>query len=72
MAAAQRLYALQHEKRPFHDGSFERWAEKPSREYPFHYADGVTIYLAETDEYPEDDFLGAGTSVVESGEADQA
>ena len=64
LEAAKRLYAAIHEDRPYHDGSFNRWAEKPSHEYPFHYADGVSIYLAETDENPEDDFLG-GTSAAE-------
>lgn len=59
LEAAKRLYALIHEDAPYHDGSFKRWAKKPSRDYPFHYSDGVTIRLARTDEKPDDDFLGS-------------
>ncbi len=44
---------------PFHDGSFSRWSKEPSREFPFHYLDGVTIWLAPTDVNPDDDFLGS-------------
>lgn len=36
------------------------WAAEPSRLTPFHFGDGVSLYLAETDEKPTDDFLGQG------------
>jgi hypothetical protein len=63
LAAARRIYDMVHQARPFHDGTFDdsdprHWAEKPSRDFPFRYDDGVSIRLALTDENPEDQFLG--------------
>lgn len=57
-AAANRLYDLAHEDKPYHDGSFTRWAKEPSRQFPFHYRDGVTIWLSPVELNPDDDFLG--------------
>lgn len=62
LAAANRLYDKRHEDEPYHDGSETIWTEKPTRLTPFHFRDGVTIYLAETDENPDDDFLTNGVS----------
>lgn len=58
LAAANRIYDMRHEDRPYHDGSFSRWAAEPSRQFPFHYRDGVTIWLSPVELNPEDDFLG--------------
>lgn len=55
---AERRYDLRHEDMPFHDGKFESWREKPDPDHLFHYRDGVTIWMAETDVNPEDKFLG--------------
>lgn len=51
------MYDRLHEKEPYHDGGELVWSEKATRLSPFHYRDGVTVYLAETDENPDDDFL---------------
>lgn len=64
LAAAQRLYEELHKDEPYHDGSFEQWSKTASADFPFHYSDGVSIYLAETDENPEDDFLGTGRAAA--------
>jgi len=42
------------------------WSEKPSRLTPFHYRDGVTVYLAETDENPDDNFLSGQSDRISS------
>lgn len=55
--AADAAYSRLHEDRPWHDGSFERWAEKPSREFPYHVTFGVTVGVAESDLRPWDNFL---------------
>lgn len=55
-AAADAMYSDLHEKRPFHDGTFTRWAEKRSRLFPFHYRDGVNVHVAEEDIAPGDEF----------------
>lgn len=47
-----------HEKMPFHDGTYQAWAEKRSRLFPYHYDDGVTIVVTAEDVNPDDDFLG--------------
>lgn len=57
LRAAERLYGLLHEKQPYHDGTFKRWAKEPSPEFPFHYLDGVSLWLANEDTNPDDDFL---------------
>lgn len=49
-------YAQLHEKEPYHDGTFGRWAEDRSLEFPFHYSDAVTIGVALTDVAPWDLF----------------
>lgn len=67
LEAAKALYAQQHEKLPFHDGSRKRWAEKRSLSFPFHYGDGVTFWLAETEQEGTEDFLRP--SVIEAGQA---
>lgn len=55
---AARKYARLHEKAPFHDGTFTDWAEKASSAHPYHFMDGVTIYVAPVDVNPHDHFLG--------------
>ena len=51
------MYDLLHEERPFHDGSFARWSKERSWDYPFHYLDGVNIWLSPVELNPDDDFL---------------
>lgn len=58
-AAAEWRYDQLHEAAPYHDGSFKNWSEKRTLRYPYHYRDGVEIVVAETDLYPDDDFLEA-------------
>lgn len=57
LAAAQRKYDELHEAKPFHDGTFKVWAEKRSDRTPFHYLDGVRIWVSAHDLTPDDDFL---------------
>lgn len=56
-SAANRRYDEMHEAEPFHDGTFTRWAKDPSDEFPFHYRDGVTVYVTAEDLTPDDDFI---------------
>lgn len=58
LAAAQWRYSQMHEDRPYHDGTFTKWAKERSAKYPYHADDGVTIWVAETDLNPHDHFLG--------------
>lgn len=58
LAVAERMYDELHKDRPWHDGTETVWAEKFSQMTPWHYRDGVSLYLAKTDENPEDRFLG--------------
>lgn len=57
LAVAERLFDALHEDEPWHDGSFTVWAKEFSPATPWHYRDGTTVYLAETDENPDDLFL---------------
>lgn len=67
---------LLHEKRPYHDGSFPddlgQWSEKPSLARPFHYTDGVTIWMAPVDLSPDDDFLGQRSGLEPDGVDDDS
>ena len=60
--AAKRRYEEIHKALPYHDGSFKRWAEKPSLGFPFHHSDGVTIWMSREDLTPDDDFLAQAPS----------
>lgn len=54
-AAAERLWETQHEKAPFHDGTFTTWSDKFSPLTPYHFQDGARTLV--TDIEPEDNFL---------------
>lgn len=62
--SAQRRYEELHKARPYHNGTFEHWSEKPDRDHPFHYSEGVTIWASEHDLTPDDDFLDDATEVT--------
>lgn len=55
---ANRRYDDLHKDAPYHDGSFGLWAKERTPDQPFHYKDGVTIWVAATDFTPHDHFLG--------------
>lgn len=48
-AAAEAAWARQHEKRPWHDGTFADWAEEPSESHPYHFQHGTRIWVTKTD-----------------------
>lgn len=61
-AAADWRYDQLHKERPFHDGTFpddpRAWMKERSKSHPYHYRDGVTLWVAEVDLAPHDHFLG--------------
>lgn len=65
---AQRRWDLLHEKAPYHDGTFTLWSDKPTPVCPFHYSDGVTIWVSPDDLTPDDDFLEQG--LPDGGDSD--
>jgi predicted amidophosphoribosyltransferase len=56
-AASDARYHRLHEQKPWHDGSFAKWAEKPSEGHPYKYDMGVTIGVHDSDLRPTDEFL---------------
>lgn len=58
LAAANWLYDQRHEAAPYHDGSFEDWAKERSASHPYHYRDGVRLWVSDVDYSPGDAFLG--------------
>lgn len=58
LAAVNAMYDDLHREKPFHDGTERIWTAERSALTPFHYRDGVSIWLSETDLTPDDDFLG--------------
>lgn len=76
-AAANRRYDELHEAKPYHDGTFKTWSEKPVNSYgelthPFHYRDGVSIWASPVDLAPDDDFLSAPKRGGEHGDEARA
>lgn len=59
LEANKALLAKRLEETPYHDGQFESWSKKRSNTHPFHYLDGVSIWVSR-EEPGEDysDFLG--------------
>ena len=55
--AANRAYDKKHEDRPWHDGTWKRWAAEWSLDFPFHYRDGVTVWVSDQDLTPDDHFI---------------
>lgn len=68
LAAVRHKYEALHNDQPWHDGTFTLWADKRSDDYPFHYLDGVEIWVSPEDLTPEDDFLGTGRPHQESND----
>lgn len=56
-ASANARYDARHDAMPFHDGSFGSWTKDRSPAHPFHFRDGVTVWVHGTDLNPDDDFL---------------
>jgi hypothetical protein len=57
LASAEAKYDELHKDLPFHDGTFSNWAPERSSQTPFHYRDGVSLWVANIDLTPDDDFL---------------
>lgn len=55
-AAARAMYELRHKDQPFTDGEGS-WAAERSAAHPYHFNDGVHIWVAPVDLNPEDRFL---------------
>lgn len=55
--AADARYARLHDDRKWHDGTGTRWANEPSRGFPYRFDFGVTIGVADIDIRPDDLFL---------------
>jgi hypothetical protein len=65
--AASRAYAELHSERSFHDGTFTSWAKERSRSHPYHFGDGVSLWVADQDAAPWDEFTTkVNASPVES------
>lgn len=47
--SAWAAYRRLHDKRPWHDGTFTDWTEKPDSGHPYHLEHGVRIWVSETD-----------------------
>lgn len=69
--AAQRWFEEIHRDKPFHDGSFDRWSEKWSPGFPFHYSDGTTVWISKEELGLGGDFLNRGSAAPEEPDADQ-
>jgi hypothetical protein len=57
LQSAEAKYDELHKDLPFHDGTFSNWSVDRSRQAPFHYRDGVSLWVADIDLTPDDDFL---------------
>lgn len=69
-SAAQAQFERLHEKRPWHDGTFTDWAEKPSDSHPYHHRFGTRIWVTETDLELGGNFTTRENPYEETGEED--
>lgn len=62
LAAANWRYDNRHKELAFHDGTFPTdlgaWVKERSASHPYHYRDGVRIWIHDSDLNPEDEFIG--------------
>jgi hypothetical protein len=56
-AAALWRYQALHEDAPYHDGSWRAWSKERTAATPYHFLDGVSVYVSTVDDNPADDFL---------------
>ena len=56
-AWADRMYGEKHKDRPFHDGNDRGWSDKATARAPFHFRDGVRVWVSPYDLTPDDKFL---------------
>lgn len=64
-AAEWRYHELHANRGGYHDGTFERWSDKRSADFPYAANDGVTIWVSEVDLNPHDHFLGGKNDCAE-------
>lgn len=58
LASLKARYAAQHEKKSFHNGTFSGvWSEHRTERTPYHFSDGVTLYVSEDEPDADQDFL---------------
>lgn len=56
-ATADRQYGEKHGERPYHDGREHGWSDKATAKAPFHFRDGVRVFVAPVDLNPDDNFI---------------
>jgi len=57
LQSAEAKYDDLHKALPFHDGTFSNWAAERSKQTPFQYREGVSLWVANIDLTPDDEFL---------------
>lgn len=57
LAVANWMYDQRHEEQPFHDGTFKSWAGNRSSSHPYHFRDGVSIWVSKFDLTPDADWI---------------
>lgn len=72
LANANARYEALHKDAPYHDGNFESWAKERSVEHPFHYNDGVRIWVSDVDYDPDGSWLSGGEKSQEGPEGDES
>lgn len=57
LKTAQRKWDELHKELQYHDGTFTHWTASRTDATPYHYSDGVHLYVAPFDVNPDDRFL---------------
>lgn len=56
-AGAVWRYEQAHKQLKYHDGTFKAWSAERSPQFPFHFNDGVRIWVSQENHTPDDKFL---------------
>jgi hypothetical protein len=57
LASANSRYDKLHKDAPYHDGTFTHWSKERGPAHPFHYRDGVTVWVTQHNLTPDDNWL---------------
>lgn len=63
LAAAERKWASLHEETPFHNGDFTSWSKDRSDSHPYHFQDGVRLWVSDVDYDPDGSWLSGRGAV---------
>lgn len=70
LAAIEARYDKIHEELPYHDGTFKVWSAERSERFPYHYRDGVRLWISKDPDESENIFRPPARGLLPTDVAD--